>query len=599
MLVFTLIFLLAAFSKAEIAFPSIALPWGTYQATQYDADGDFFTIPNIRFGAASLGPLRFSASVYPSAIPDPSVVQNSSYGPSCPQVDATRPCTPGGNIVRSMQPAVELNEDCLFLDIYVPRSALSGGPPLPVVVWFFGGAFVFGSKDLYGPEFPFYNGTGLLRAAQSGVIFVAGNYRLGAYGWLAGNYMERAGTPNAGFSDQRLLLQWVQDYIHLLGGDKQQVSAWGESAGAGSIVHHLMRHGGQEDPLFTKAIVQSPAFQWQWDRNPHGTLDQVYRNFSKLVGCGDAFDIDCLRNAKPHILTEANQLLYELATPCTGLFPVGPSVDGDLIQQLPVIAFASGNYWKNLESIIVSHVANESGSFIPKYIQTEADVTTFIDDFLPEDQLNEIRDAVQAQYPASGPPYDGDQRRRVENLIRDSTFTCNTRDLYDAYKGKAWMMQYDFLSSFNEAVHSADLLPTFWNSDVNITGLIETYGNIPSWIASLVTPILTMYAAAYQSYFASHAISGNPNTQRDDDTVEWLMGSDNGNEVTDVLETSLGDPKVGLPFFIADTVDKINSKDICDFWKEVAINITKFAPSPGSGGYLRVPNTQSQLVAEL
>jgi len=427
--------------------------------------------------------------------------------------------------------------------------------------------------------------------------------------------MERAGTPNAGFSDQRLLLQWVQNYIHLVGGDKQQVSAWGESAGAGSIVHHLMRHGGRQDPLFTKAIVQSPAFQWQWDRNPGGTLDHVYKNFSNLVGCGDRFDIGCLRNANSNRLKEANQLLYEMATPCTGLFPLGPSVDGDLIQQLPVIAFASGtspmsrcltkltksagNYWKSLDSIIVSHVANESGSFIPKYIQTEADVTTFLNDFLPEDQLSAIRDAVQAQYPASGPPYNGDQRRRMENLIRDSTFTCSTRDLYNAYKSKAWMMQYDFLSSFNEAVHSADLLPAFWNSDVNITGLIETYGNIPSWIASIITPILTRYAAAYQSYFASHAISGNPNSQRNGDTVEWVIGSDNGNEVTDVLETSIGDPKFGYPFFIAATVDKINSKDICDFWKDVALNISKFAPFPSLGDSFRVQETPSHIEAEL
>jgi len=171
----------------------------------------------------------------------------------------------------------------------------------------------------------------------------------------------------------------------------------------------------------------------------------------------------------------------------------------------------------------------------------------------------------------------------MENLIRDSTFTCSTRDLYNTYKGKAWMMQYDFLSRFNEAVHAADLLPTFWNSNVNVTGLIITYGNIPAWIASLVAPILNKYAVAYQSYFASHAISGNPNTQRSNDTVEWPIGSDNGNQVTDVLETSFGDPKLGLPFFIAGTVDEINSKEICDFGKEVAVNITKFLPPPRRG----------------
>lgn len=187
----------------------------------------------------------------------------------------------------------------------------------------------------------------------------------------------------------------------------------------------------------------------------------------------------------------------------------------------------------------------------------------------------------------------------MEHIIRDSTFTCNARDLYNSYKGKAWMMQYDFLSSFNEAVHSADLLPTFWNSDVDVKFLIETYGNIPSWIASLVTPILTEYAEAYQSYFASHATSGNPNTQRNQHTVEWLIGSDNGNEITDVLETSFGDPGLGLPFFIAGTVDKINTKVVCDFWKDVAFNITKVVPGHSLESLFRVQVTQNRMEEEL
>jgi carboxylesterase type B len=240
-------------------------------------------------------------------------------------------------------PSDDVSEDCLFLDIYVPRSALSSPKPkVPIVVWFYGGAYVYGSKNGLGPDIPFYNGTGILqtaKAAKTKLIFITGNYRLGAFGWLAGTKIEELGLPNAGLYDQRLVLQWVQDFIHLVGGDKTQVSAWGESAGAGSILHHLLLQGGKQDPLFRKAIVQSPAFEWQWDRE--GTLNEVFRNFSQLANCSD-FDMACLRDASTATLADANQLLFQENTPCTGLFPVGPSLDGKLFQQLPAVAFATG-----------------------------------------------------------------------------------------------------------------------------------------------------------------------------------------------------------------------------------------------------------------
>ena len=63
--------------------------------------------------------------------------------------------------------------------------------------------------------------------------------------------MEEGGTPNAGLLDQRAVFQWVQDHIGLVGGDKDSVSAWGESAGASSIMHHLVQKGGSQDPSST------------------------------------------------------------------------------------------------------------------------------------------------------------------------------------------------------------------------------------------------------------------------------------------------------------------------------------------------------------
>lgn len=66
------------------------------------------------------------------------------------------------------------------------------------------------------------------------------NYRLGAFGWLAGpEFVAAGGTPNLGLYDQRFALEWVQKYIHLFGGDCNQVTVIGESAGGGSIMHQI------------------------------------------------------------------------------------------------------------------------------------------------------------------------------------------------------------------------------------------------------------------------------------------------------------------------------------------------------------------------
>ena len=232
-------------------------------------------------------------------------------------------------------------EDCLFLDIYVPVSAFQAQQQLPVVVWFHGGAFVFGSKADYDlQQFPLYDGIGAIDAANKDLIFVAGNYRLGAFGWMAGTYMEAHGTPNAGLYDQRKILEFVKNYISNVNGNSSQVSAWGESAGASSILHHLIANfQPDKDPLFSRAIIQSPAFEWQWDRS--GTLNETYSNVSTLAGCPTA-DIGCLQSLDVDKLSSANQQYFQQSTRCDGLFPMGPSLDGNIIKDLPAVGFPQG-----------------------------------------------------------------------------------------------------------------------------------------------------------------------------------------------------------------------------------------------------------------
>jgi carboxylesterase type B len=89
----------------------------------------------------------------------------------------------------------------------------------------YGGGFTAGWKDRFDP-------TQLIKASGDEIVFVAMNYRVGAFGFLAGPAMQEAGgSPNAGLLDQRLAIDWVADNIQLFGGDPEQITVMGQSAG--------------------------------------------------------------------------------------------------------------------------------------------------------------------------------------------------------------------------------------------------------------------------------------------------------------------------------------------------------------------------------
>jgi carboxylesterase type B len=163
--------------------------------------------------------------------------------------------------------------------------------------------------------------------------------KLGAYGFLNGDTMEKEGVPNAGLWDQRAFLQWVQDYIHLFGGDKSAVSVWGESAGASSIMHHLTFQGGKLDPLFQRAVIMSPAFLPLWQRT--GNIEDKYKEFEKLVGC-EGLGVKCLRAASAAKIKDANKVTNKDVI--VGTFAYGPSPDGTLVRQLPALELYSGEH---------------------------------------------------------------------------------------------------------------------------------------------------------------------------------------------------------------------------------------------------------------
>jgi carboxylesterase type B len=182
---------------------------------------------NIRFGVPPVGPLRWQKPQFPK---EPNT--NSSYGPACIQSiafiesqlpDTIKPLIGNRDLAAAASGSSQTSEDCLFLDVYVPEKALrAGAVKLPVIHWVYGGAYVLGSKE------GMYAGQPVVTASEGNVIFVGANYRVGAFGFLAGDTIEKGGVANAGLWDQRAVLEWIQKEIAGFGGDPENVNIWGE-----------------------------------------------------------------------------------------------------------------------------------------------------------------------------------------------------------------------------------------------------------------------------------------------------------------------------------------------------------------------------------
>jgi para-nitrobenzyl esterase len=172
----------------------------------------------IPFAAPPVGLLRFAAPVPPQ--PWDGVREASAFSPTPPQMDLSSQRMPGLDLRPIVGESWCKGDDYLTLNIWTPDAGAQG---LPVMVYIYGGAFVSG-----GSSTPLYDGA---RFARDGVVLVSFNYRLGVEGFspLSG------GETNVGLRDQIAALIWVQDNIAAFGGDPNNVTIFGESAGALSV----------------------------------------------------------------------------------------------------------------------------------------------------------------------------------------------------------------------------------------------------------------------------------------------------------------------------------------------------------------------------
>ena len=230
--------------------------------------------------------------------------------------------------------------------------------------------------------------------------------------------------------------------------------------------------------------------------------------------------------------------------------------------------------------MIISHVADEATLFVDKEIKDEKTFDQFLRKLMPQQHLELVRDAIKAQYPL--PSYGNDQIKRTAAVIRDSSFTCNTRYLYNSQNFTntiTYMMQYNYLDYWGAAQHATDILPTFWNSDWDLVDFLKQQippgyftGLEANWVGGCIADL----APPFQSYFMSHAVAGNPNTFAKKENPVWSPAEDDGNEIQNTLDVK----HVGIfgHLFNNLSTDAINSRTACDFWNEVAYVVAKLTP---------------------
>jgi para-nitrobenzyl esterase len=266
----------------------------------------------IRFAAPPVGSLRFRPPVPPS--PWTGVAPALDFAPACPQLVEIDP-TENNNSVMA--------EDCLAVNVWTPRTDQT---KRPVMVWIHGGGFISGSA-----RNTWYDGAAL--AARGNVVVVTLQYRLGAWGFLDLSKLggkDYAESGNLGLLDQIAALEWVRRNIGSFGGDPDNVTLFGQSAGAGSV--GMLMTVPAAWGLFQKAILESGTPK---EVNESGRAIEVAEAFMKLAG---ASNLEELRTLKMTQLRDAQQRLLEQM----GSSAFRPVVDGRVLKEPPMRAIAAG-----------------------------------------------------------------------------------------------------------------------------------------------------------------------------------------------------------------------------------------------------------------
>ena len=332
----------------DTATTTVVLPAGTVIGSVGDGVEYYRGIP---YAQPPTGSLRLKPPVRLESFGS---VQATGVGPACPQMTAI-------DITPLLIDVVDLpdveqtlffgstlgdeTEDCLTISVMRPQGTAADAK-LPVLFWIYGGGFEMGSSQEY-------NGSVLIPqsvAQGKPLIFVAVNYRLGAFGFLGGSEVLADGAANLGLLDQRMGLEWVADNIAAFGGDPDAVTIWGESAGSISVFDQLALFDGNNTykgrPLFRGAIMDSGSITPTEPVNgvkAQGIFDTVV----EAAGCASAADsakLECLRGVDYITFVNASNSVPTYLGYDSLALSYAPRPDGRILTASPEALAQTGKY---------------------------------------------------------------------------------------------------------------------------------------------------------------------------------------------------------------------------------------------------------------
>uniref|UniRef100_A0A8V0ZDR1 Neuroligin 1 n=1 Tax=Gallus gallus TaxID=9031 RepID=A0A8V0ZDR1_CHICK len=331
----------------------------------------------VPYAAPPTGERRFQPPEPPSPWAD--IKNTTQFAPVCPQ-----------NIIEGRLPEVMLpvwftnnldvvstyvqdqNEDCLYLNIYVPTEddIRDSGGPKPVMVYIHGGSYMEGTGNLYD---------GSVLASYGNVIVITVNYRLGVLGFLSTG--DQAAKGNYGLLDLIQALRWTSENIGFFGGDPLRITVFGSGAG-GSCVNLLTlshysegnRWSNSTKGLFQRAIAQSGTALSSWAVSFQPA--KYARMLATKVGCNmsDTVElVECLQK-KPY-----RELVDQDIQPARYHIAFGPVIDGDVIPDDPQILMEQGEFLNY--DIMLGVNQGEGLKFVENIVDSEDGISASDFDF--------------------------------------------------------------------------------------------------------------------------------------------------------------------------------------------------------------------------
>ena len=323
---------------------------GTFRGNEHENAYEFLGVPYARAG-------RFEYSQRVNHYE--SLVDATLMGNGCPQYRQYHPHLDNPERLfyfREFREGLEFkyDEDCLNINIYVPKNALN----CPVILFFHGGGFNSGANA----EEPFRG----FELAERGIITVFANYRVGVLGYFSHEEIQKkyGRNGNFGLDDQLQAIKWVKDHIHCFGGDGNNITLMGQSAGAISIQYLCLNH--DNDGLFQRAVMMSGGGLFPKQARPK-KAEETYEYWWDLMDLAGCLSFEEFRTADLKTIHDAYDDLCKLRN--DSVYNMMPVVDGyllkddedKLITDPLKVDYMLGYTSNDMYAPIMAHIANRFG----------------------------------------------------------------------------------------------------------------------------------------------------------------------------------------------------------------------------------------------